>query len=178
MALKLVWSQSLRNMRGNATVAPVKSFGAVCREIRVAGGLSQKEVADAGGLDQSRVSEIERGRYLPGLDMAMRLANGLGVTLTSIVAQWEGSRAAEPSEGPSKRSTRRKIPAVRFEVPQEDVFRKVRGLWELMSPEHREEFWKQGKAIVAAQWRHELRGEFPRAVEPPSKPRPRKGRAG
>ena len=65
-----------------------------CRAIRTANGLSQKEVADAGGLDQSRVSEIERGRYLPGLDMAMRLANGLGVTLTEIVGQWEGARGA------------------------------------------------------------------------------------
>ena len=99
MALKLVWSNALRNSRGSVTVAPVKSFGAVCREVRVAAGLSQKEVADAGGLDQSRVSEIERGRYLPGLDMAMRLANGLGVTLTSIVAQWEGARAAEQPDG-------------------------------------------------------------------------------
>ncbi len=86
MSLTLVWSNSLSGQRFSATLARVKSFGVVCREIRTAGGLSQKEVADAGGLDQSRVSEIERGRYLPGLDMAMRLANGLGVTLTEIVA--------------------------------------------------------------------------------------------
>src|SRR5229473_7503887 len=91
ISLSLVWSNSLSDKRFSATVPPVKSFGGVCRGIRTANGLSQKEVAEAGGLDQSRVSEIERGRYLPGLDMAMRLAKGLGVTLTEIVAQWEGT---------------------------------------------------------------------------------------
>src|ERR1700686_3975903 len=101
MSLTLVWPKSLRNQRFSATFTPVKSFGDVVRAIRTANGLSQKEVADAGGLDQSRVSEIERGRYLPGLDMAMRLANGLGVTLTEIVSRWEGARAsAQPGGRP------------------------------------------------------------------------------
>src|ERR1700686_2373334 len=101
MSLRLVWSNPLSGKRFSATVPPVRSFGGVCRGIRTANGLSQKDVADAGGLDQSRVSEIERGRYLPGLDMAMRLANGLGVTLTEIVSRWEGARAsAQPGGRP------------------------------------------------------------------------------
>src|ERR1700709_2291939 len=99
MSLTLAWSNSLSGQRFSATLARVKSFGVVCREIRTAAGLSQKEVADAGGLDQSRVSEIERGRYLPGLDMALRLAKGLGVSLTEIVAQWEGAQAASQAGG-------------------------------------------------------------------------------
>jgi hypothetical protein len=33
-----------------------------------------------------------------------------------------------------------------------------------MTTERRNAFWKQGKALVAAQWREENRGEFPRAV--------------
>ena len=175
MSLTLVWSNSLSEQRFSATLARVKSFGVVCREIRTAGGLSQKEVADAGGLDQSRVSEIERGRYLPGLDMAMRLANGLGVTLTEIVAQWEGARSTAQPGGVPRRVPRRRVPAAPLDVPQEDVFRRVRGLWELMSPERRDAFWKQGRALVAAQWKEETRGEFPRAAEPPVKPRRRSG---
>src|SRR3954464_13944159 len=99
MSLTLVRSNSLSGQRFSATLARVKSFGVVCREIRKTGGLSQKEVADAGGLDQSRVSEIERGRYLPGLDMAMRLAKGLGGSLTDIIAQWEGAQAASQPGG-------------------------------------------------------------------------------
>ena len=179
MSLRLVWSNSLSGPCFSATLARVKSFGVVCREIRTAGGLSQKEVADAGGLDQSRVSEIERGRYLPGLDMAMRLANGLGVTLTEIVGRWEGARTATQPGGVPRRVARRRVRAAPLDVPQEDVFRRVRGLWELMSPDRRDAYWKQGKALVAAQWKEETRGEFPRAAEPPVKPRRRSGgRAG
>jgi transcriptional regulator with XRE-family HTH domain len=152
----------------------VKSFGGVVRAIRTANGLSQKEVADAGGLEQSRISEIERGRYLPGLDMAMRLAAGLGVTLTEMVAQWEGQSTGQAGAG-SARTGRRRIPPAPLDVPQEEIFRRVRGLWELMSPERRDTYWKQGKALVAAQWKEETRGEFPRAAEPPTKPRRRSG---
>ena len=176
MSLRLAWSNSLSGSCFSATLARVKSFGVVGREIRTAGGLSQKEVADAGGLDQSRVSEIERGRYLPGLDMAMRLANGLGVTLTEIVAQWERARSATQPGGVPRRVARRRGPAAPLDVPQEDMFRRVRGLWELLSPERRDTYLKQGKALVAAQWKEETRGEFPRAAEPSVKPR--RGRAG
>jgi transcriptional regulator with XRE-family HTH domain len=142
----------------NGTVSRVKSFGAVCRDVRVANGLSQMEVAEAGGLEQSRVSEIERGRYLPGLDLAVRLAKGLGVTLTEIVAQWEGA-SADVVPGSGRRRVRRRLPPAPLDVPQEDLFRRVRGLWELLSPERREVYWKQGKALVAEQWKAELRPE-------------------
>src|SRR3954464_265932 len=111
MSLTLVRSNSLSGQRFSATLARVKSFGVVCREIRKTGGLSQKEVADAGGLDQSRVSEIERGRYLPGLDMAARWAKGLGVTLTEIVSQWEGEQAGAHPGGVPRRVARRRMPA-------------------------------------------------------------------
>ena len=134
----------------------MKSFGAVCRDVRVANGLSQIEVAEAGGLEQSRVSEIERGRYLPGLDLAVRLAKGLGVTLTEIVAQWEGT-SGDVVPGTVRRRTRRRMPPLPLDVPQEELFRRVRGLWELLSPERREVYWKQGKALVAEQWKAELR---------------------
>jgi ribosome-binding protein aMBF1 (putative translation factor) len=111
--LRSVLPNSLRDKLFNANLTPVKSFGSVCRGIRTANELSQKEVVAAGGLDQSRVSEIERGRYLPGLDMAMRVAKGLGVTLTEIVAQWEGT-SAEPLPGDVRRRVaRRRIPAAR-----------------------------------------------------------------
>jgi transcriptional regulator with XRE-family HTH domain len=71
----------------------------VCREFRTAAGLTQKDVAEAGDLEQSRVSEVERGRYVPGLDLATRLAKGLGVSLTELVAGWEGLHAEIVSGG-------------------------------------------------------------------------------
>ena len=171
MTIRLVWSNPLSTQRFSVTLTPVRSsFGAVARAIRIDRGLSQKEVAEAGGLEQSRVSEIERGRYLPGLDMAMRLATGLGVTLTEIIAQWEGTRPATKAGAPGQRVGRR-MPAAALDVPQEDLFRRVRGLWELMTADRRDAFLKQGKGLVAAQWREESRGEFPRPVEPTAKPR-------
>ena len=177
MSLRLVWSNPLSGKRFSATVPPVRSFGGVCRGIRTANGLSQKEVAEAGGLDQSRVSEIERGRYLPGLDMAMRVAKGLGVTLTEIVAQWEGTSTEAIPGGVRQRVARRRILAATRDVPDEDAFRRVRGLWELMSPGRRDTYWKQGKALVAEQWKEETRGEVSPESAPAAKPRQR-GRAG
>jgi transcriptional regulator with XRE-family HTH domain len=82
--VRLARSDSLSIKRFDATVGAVKSFGPVCREIRIGAGLTQQEVALAGDLEQSRVSEIERGRYTPGLDLAARLAKGLGVPLGSV----------------------------------------------------------------------------------------------
>jgi len=72
---------------------------------------------------------------------------------------------------------RRRILAATLGVPDEDVFRRVRGLWELMSPERRDKYWKQGKALVAEQWKEETRGEVSPSSEPAVKPRQR-GRAG
>jgi transcriptional regulator with XRE-family HTH domain len=155
MPLRLAWSKSLSEKRFSATVAPVKSFGSVCRDLRDAAGLSQKQVAEAGGLEQSRVSEIERDKYLPGLDLAVRLAHGLGVTLTDIVSRWEGT--ATDAGGVPRRVTRRPSDTA-LDVPQEDMFRRVRGLWELMSPDRRDVYLKQGKTLVAEQWKAEARG--------------------
>ena len=162
MSLELVWSNSLSDQRFSVTLSPVKSFGTVCRTIRVANGLSQIEVAEAGGLEQSRVSEIERGRYLPGLDLAVRLAKGLGVTLTEVVAQWEGT-TADAAVSAGRQRARRRIPPPPLDVPQEDLFRRVRGLWELLSPDRRDVFWKQGKTLETEQWKAETRGEIGRA---------------
>jgi putative transcriptional regulator len=175
MSLSLIWSNSLSDKGFSVTLSSVKSFGTVCRDLRVANGLSQKEVAEAGALEQSRVSEIERGRYLPGLDLAVRLAKGLGVTLTEIVSLWEGT-SADPVPGTGRQRARRRVPLPPLDVPQEDLFRRVRGLWELLSPDRREAYWKQGKTLVAEQWKAEMRGDFSRPAESPLKARQRASR--
>lgn len=172
MPLRLAWSNSLSEKRFSATVAPVKSFGTVCRELRDAAGLSQKEVAEAGGLEQSRVSEIERDKYLPGLDLAVRIARGLGVSLTDIVSRWEGTTAE--ADGVARRVIRRQ-PETPLDVPQEDMFRRVRGLWELMTSDRRDLYLKQGKALVAEQWKAEARGETGEARKDEYRPKQRAG---
>jgi hypothetical protein len=71
---------------------------------------------------------------------------------------------------------RRRLGAA-LDVPDEDVFRRVRGLWELLSPERRHQYWKHGKALVAEQWKEETRGEAAPSSVPAAKARQR-GRAG
>ena len=175
MSLRLAWSESLSVKRFDATVGAVKSFGAVCREVRTGAGLTQKEVAQAGDLEQSRVSEIERGRYTPGLDLAARLAKGLGVPLTELVARWEGLKAEAIPGGVRLHGVRARQGVTALDVPQEDLFRRVKGLWEDMSPERREQYWKFGRSLLSGQWKEERDLEVvppprPKAIKPRGRP--------
>lgn len=126
----------------------MKAFGTICRELRLERGLTQKDVAVAGRLDQARISEIEHGRYTPGLDQAARLAKGLGVTLADLVGRWEGTVAP----GTRARAIGPARPAGDLDVPQRDLFRRLRGLWEDMSEAGRAELLRTGRTILTAEW--------------------------
>jgi transcriptional regulator with XRE-family HTH domain len=152
----------------------VKSFGVVCRETRAEAGLTQKDVAEAGDLAQSRVSEIERGRYTPGLDLAARLAKGLGVPLTELVARWEGLTADVSPGGVRRHGVRARQGVTALDVPQEDLFRRIKGLWEDMSPERREQYWKFGRSLLTGQWQEEQ--ELERMPRPHTKALKSQGR--
>ena len=72
------------------TVSAVRGFGEVCRQVRLARGKTQVQVAEDARIFQSRVSEIERDAYSPGLELAEALALGLGVHLSDLIAVCEG----------------------------------------------------------------------------------------
>lgn len=76
-------------------LAAVETFGSVCRQVRLARGLSQVEVARRGEVFQSRVSEIERDAYSPGLELAQGVARGLGVKLSGLIAICEGDATVD-----------------------------------------------------------------------------------
>ena len=78
MSLRLAWSASLSGHRFDATVGAVKSFGAVCREVRTGAGLTQKEVAQAGDLEQSQVSEINAAGTRPAWTLPLGWPRTLG----------------------------------------------------------------------------------------------------
>jgi transcriptional regulator with XRE-family HTH domain len=63
--------------------------------VRVARGKTQTQVAEAAGLFQSRVSEIERDAYSPGLELAESLARGLDAPLSDLIAVCEGRLSVE-----------------------------------------------------------------------------------
>lgn len=48
-------------------------------------GLTQADIAEATGLSQQAISSIEKGRSLPGLDTAVRIARALGVTVEDLL---------------------------------------------------------------------------------------------
>jgi XRE family transcriptional regulator, regulator of sulfur utilization len=61
------------------------SFGKTIRALRVNAGISQDRFAEIAQVDRAYVGYIERGTYLPSLDLIARLASALGVPAGAIV---------------------------------------------------------------------------------------------
>lgn len=66
-----------------------KLFGAAVRKARVQAGLSQEELADAAGLDRTYIGGVERGERNPSLLSLRKIAVGLRVTLSKLLAGME-----------------------------------------------------------------------------------------
>jgi putative transcriptional regulator len=45
------------------------------REFRASAGMTQKDLADAAGVSRQSVISIERGRYVPSLALALKMAD-------------------------------------------------------------------------------------------------------
>jgi transcriptional regulator with XRE-family HTH domain len=60
-------------------------FGAHLREIRLARGLTQPQLAERCGSNVPFISNLERGVMLPGLAMLLRLAYALDCNVTDLV---------------------------------------------------------------------------------------------
>jgi transcriptional regulator with XRE-family HTH domain len=63
----------------------------VVRERREARALSQEELAAQAGIHRTYVSSIELGKVRLGLDVAKKVADGLGVPLSDLLAEAEGA---------------------------------------------------------------------------------------
>ncbi|CBW77251.1 Transcriptional regulator, Cro/CI family (plasmid) [Mycetohabitans rhizoxinica HKI 454] len=59
---------------------------AIARQRRLR-GLTQEQLSEAAGLAQASLSQIERGRVLPGLDRLAQLAQLLDCRLVDLVAE-------------------------------------------------------------------------------------------
>jgi transcriptional regulator with XRE-family HTH domain len=51
--------------------------------------VSQERLAELAGIHRTYVSEVERGKVSPGLDVAKKLADALGIPLSVLVSQAE-----------------------------------------------------------------------------------------
>jgi transcriptional regulator with XRE-family HTH domain len=60
-------------------------FGARLRELRIARGLTQPDVADRVGTSASNISDLERGIKVPTLTTVARLADALECTVSELV---------------------------------------------------------------------------------------------
>jgi len=67
-----------------------KAFGMVVRRQRERLGLSQEALADKAGIHRTYVSSIELGKVRIGLDVAKKVADGLGIPLKELIAEAEG----------------------------------------------------------------------------------------
>ena len=66
-----------------------KRFGIAVRKQRMAGGLSQENLAERARLHPTYVSMVERGVRNPTLDVAARLAKALKVSLPRLIEDAE-----------------------------------------------------------------------------------------
>lgn len=67
-------------------------FGARLREVRLARGLTQRELADRCGTSVPAISHMERGTKVPNLTTVVRLADALGCRVTKLVETLDGKQ--------------------------------------------------------------------------------------
>jgi transcriptional regulator with XRE-family HTH domain len=65
------------------------TFGKLIRKHRLALKLSQEALAEKAEVHPTYIGLLERGLRTPGLDVANRIAHGLGKNLSEIIAEAE-----------------------------------------------------------------------------------------
>lgn len=87
-------------------VFPQRAFGERVRELRLASGLTQDDLAERCGLFRTYLSRIETGRANPTLTMIHALASSLGVP---VVALFGAPAAPVPTKRPAVRPARGRV---------------------------------------------------------------------
>lgn len=70
-------------------------LGRAIRRLRSEAGYSQERFADRTRIHRTTMSEIERGVSNVSLDIAERIAKGLGIPLSELVAEAETERRVD-----------------------------------------------------------------------------------
>lgn len=71
------------------------ALGEAVRAIREERGLSQVQLAEATGFIQAWISHVERGRRNPSWSNVVRLAGGLGVSVSALTKRAEACAQAK-----------------------------------------------------------------------------------
>jgi len=64
-------------------------LGARLRELRLAAGLTQAELARRTGIHRPNIARVEAGRHTPSLETLARIANAIGVSTTHVLVSSE-----------------------------------------------------------------------------------------
>ena len=67
----------------------IMAFGPVLSKLRLERSLTQSELGEKLGVTLQHISMLESGKKFPSLRMLFKLADALGVSLTSIAAAME-----------------------------------------------------------------------------------------
>ena len=71
----------------------LSAFGDVVKQQRLAQGFSQEAFARRCGIHRTYMTHIERGMKMPSIDVAQRLAWGLGLEVSELFSQVEAKGA-------------------------------------------------------------------------------------
>jgi transcriptional regulator with XRE-family HTH domain len=85
-----------------------EALGHVVRRRRKEKHSSHEHFAYEAGIDRTYVSDIERGQANPSLKILEKLAAGLGMTLSSLIAEVEQEREIASAEKAVDIQTRKK----------------------------------------------------------------------
>lgn len=64
------------------------------KELRKAQRYSQKHIAEMAGIQQAAVCRWESGQYDPKLSIALKVARGLGVSISELVGEYDVTPAS------------------------------------------------------------------------------------
>jgi DNA-binding XRE family transcriptional regulator len=81
-------ASDMTNGRGDVAIDGEK-LGARLRELRLAAGLTQAELARRTGIHRPNIARVEAGRHTPSLETLARLANAIGVSTTQVLVSRE-----------------------------------------------------------------------------------------
>jgi transcriptional regulator with XRE-family HTH domain len=74
-----------RRKRGTRHAETVRLFAARLRELRIARGMTQGELARQSLVTLSYISRLENGGAAPGIDLVAQLAEALGTTIADLL---------------------------------------------------------------------------------------------
>jgi len=90
------------------------AFNRVVRRNRLAQDLSQEALSERAEVDRTYVGLLERGQRGAGLDVAKRLADALGRSLTELVAEaeeeWRQGKGQERKTEAAQAAERKRMP--------------------------------------------------------------------